>query len=56
MNFSPFNQIGEGRALYNLGNVYHTKGKQMARLGVRDPGEFPDEVKDCLTKAVQFYE
>ena len=56
MDFSPLNQIGEGRALYNLGNVYHTKGKQMARLGVRDPGEFPDEVKDCLMKAVQFYE
>lgn len=49
-------KVGEGRALYNLGNVYHTKGKQMAKLGLRDPGDFPEEVKQCLLKAVHFYE
>ncbi|XP_076325561.1 G-protein-signaling modulator 2-like [Tachypleus tridentatus] len=49
-------KVGEGRALYNLGNVYHVKGKHMARLGQQDPGEFPEEVKVCLEKAVEYYE
>ncbi|KAI1290108.1 G-protein-signaling modulator 2 [Halotydeus destructor] len=49
-------KIGEGRAMYNLGNVYHTKGKQMAKSGLRDPGEFPDDVKQCLVKAVHYYD
>ena len=48
-------QVGEGRALYNLGNVYHTKGKQMAKNGSRDPGDFPPDVKDCLLRASEFY-
>lgn len=52
---SLLNQVGEGRALYNLGNVYHAKGKHIGRLGHQDPGEFPEEVKACLEKAVEYY-
>ncbi|XP_055850972.1 G-protein-signaling modulator 2 [Episyrphus balteatus] len=46
-------RLSEGRALYNLGNVYHAKGKHM---GQRNPGDFSDEVKEALTKAVEFYQ
>lgn len=49
-------KVGEGRALYNLGNVYHAKGKRFACLGHQDPGEFPEEVKECLQKAVENYD
>lgn len=49
-------QVGEGRALYNLGNVYHAKGKHAGRSGHQDPGDFPQEVTDCLKQAIQFYE
>ena len=49
-------QIGEARALYNLGNVYHAKGKHNGRSENQDPGEFPPEVKDCLKKAAEYYE
>jgi len=49
-------QIGEARALYNLGNVYHAKGKHTGRSGNQDPGEFPPEVRDCLEKAAEYYE
>lgn len=49
-------KVGEGRALYNLGNVYHTKGKHLAEMVEQDPGEFPEEVKKCLHKAVEYYE
>ncbi|KAM9326446.1 G-protein-signaling modulator 2 [Gastrophryne carolinensis] len=49
-------KVGEARALYNLGNVYHAKGKCLACTGTRDPGEFPEEVKLALQKAVDFYE
>lgn len=49
-------QLSEGRALYNLGNVYHAKGKHIGRVGQQDPGEFSDEVKDCLKEAVKYYE
>lgn len=45
-------RLSEGRALYNLGNVFHAKGKHM---GQRDPGDFSEEVKEALTKAVDFY-
>ncbi|XP_073438957.1 G-protein-signaling modulator 2 isoform X2 [Dendrobates tinctorius] len=49
-------KVGEARALYNLGNVYHSKGKSLACTGTRDPGEFPEEVKVALQKAVDYYE
>lgn len=49
-------KVGEARALYNLGNVHHAKGKHTGRCGDQDPGEFPPEVKDSLQKAAEFYE
>ncbi|XP_059059812.1 G-protein-signaling modulator 2 [Achroia grisella] len=49
-------RLSEGRALYNLGNVYHAQGKQLGRVGQNDPGHFPQEVRDCLTQAVEYYE
>ncbi|XP_073499011.1 G-protein-signaling modulator 2 isoform X2 [Phyllobates terribilis] len=51
-----YDKVGEARALYNLGNVYHSKGKSLACTGTRDPGEFPEEVKVALQKAVDYYE
>lgn len=48
-------QVGEGRALYNLGNVYHAQGKHLGRVGPQEPGGFSDEVKHCLQKAVEYY-
>ncbi|KAJ0183591.1 hypothetical protein K1T71_000014 [Dendrolimus kikuchii] len=49
-------KLSEGRALYNLGNVYHAQGKQLGRVGHNDPGHFPQEVRDCLLQAVDYYE
>lgn len=49
-------QLSEGRALYNLGNVYHAKGKHIGRVGQQDPGEFPEDVRSCLQQAVKYYE
>ncbi|KAK4023199.1 G-protein-signaling modulator 2 isoform X3 [Daphnia magna] len=49
-------KVGEGRALYNLGNVFHAKGKHLGRLGQQDPGEFPEDVRNCLLTAVNYYE
>ncbi|XP_071152379.1 G-protein-signaling modulator 2-like isoform X1 [Mytilus edulis] len=51
-------KVGEARALalYNLGNVYHAKGKHMGKCGDQDPGEFPLEVKEALQKAAEYYE
>ncbi|KAM7362976.1 G-protein-signaling modulator pins [Cochliomyia hominivorax] len=46
-------KLSEGRALYNLGNVYHAKGKHM---GQRNPGDFGEDVKEALTKAVEYYQ
>lgn len=46
-------RLSEGRALYNLGNVYHAKGKQ---LGQKDPGDYSEDVKEALLKAVDFYQ
>lgn len=48
--------VGRARAMYNLANAYHAKGKHVGRLGQQDPGEFPEEVKSCLTKARECYE
>ncbi|KAG8132726.1 putative G-protein [Naja naja] len=49
-------KVGEARALYNLGNVYHSKGKSVACAGTHDPGEFPDDVKTALRKAADYYQ
>uniref|UniRef100_A0A4P6D835 Putative g-alpha gtpase interaction protein n=1 Tax=Rhodnius prolixus TaxID=13249 RepID=A0A4P6D835_RHOPR len=49
-------KLSEGRALYNLGNVYHAKGKHIGRVGQQDPGEFPEDVRECLQQAVFYYE
>lgn len=47
-------RMSEGRALYNLGNVYHAKGKQMSQ---KDPsGDFSAEVKEALNCAVDYYQ
>lgn len=46
-------KLSEGRALYNLGNIYHAKGKH---LGQKDPGDFTEEVKEVLQKAVLYYQ
>ena len=52
-------RVGEGRAFYNLGNVYHAKGKQLSKDQVTPPndaGEFPPEVKDALLLATKYYQ
>ena len=49
-------QVGEARALYNLGNVYHAKGKHSGRNANQDPGEFPPLVRQSLEKAAEYYE
>lgn len=46
-------RLSEGRALYNLGNVYHAKGKHLG--GQSDPGDSSEDVKDALMKAVDYY-
>lgn len=47
-------RLSEGRALYNLGNVYHAKGKQLGQK--EGPGDYSEEVKESLLKAVDFYQ
>ncbi|MGH0139531.1 UNVERIFIED_CONTAM: hypothetical protein FKN15_022120 [Acipenser sinensis] len=47
--------VGEARALYNFGNVYHAKGKSICWSGA-DPGEFPEEAMTALRKAAEYYE
>lgn len=49
-------QVGEARALYNLGNVYHAKGKSFGAPGPQDAGDSPEEVRSALQAAVDFYE
>ncbi|KAH0615446.1 hypothetical protein JD844_004693 [Phrynosoma platyrhinos] len=49
-------KVGEARALYNIGNVYHAKGKQLSWSLPQEPGHLPQEVKDTLEKASEFYE
>ncbi|VDP89281.1 unnamed protein product [Echinostoma caproni] len=46
----------EARALYNLGSVFHAKGKQWARqVGQSDPGEFPTEAAEAQRKALDYF-
>ncbi|XP_040505354.1 G-protein-signaling modulator 1 isoform X5 [Gallus gallus] len=49
-------KIGEARALYNIGNVYHAKGKHLSWNMAQDPGYLPQEVKETLQKASEYYE
>ncbi|XP_020945757.1 G-protein-signaling modulator 2 isoform X3 [Sus scrofa] len=49
-------KVGEARALYNLGNVYHAKGKSFGCPGPQDVGDFPEEVRNALQAAVDYYE
>ncbi|XP_031412090.1 G-protein-signaling modulator 1 isoform X4 [Meleagris gallopavo] len=49
-------KIGEARALYNIGNVYHAKGKHLSWNVAQDPGYLPQEVKETLQKASEYYE
>ena len=54
-----FEKVGEGRAYYNLGNVYHAKGKHIGRLMCSSSdssgAEFPQEVRASLRQAVEHY-
>lgn len=49
-------QVGEARALYNIGNVYHAKGKQLSWTAAQDPGHLPPDVREPLRRASEFYE
>ncbi|XP_010220841.1 PREDICTED: G-protein-signaling modulator 1 [Tinamus guttatus] len=49
-------KVGEARALYNIGNVYHAKGKHLSWNMAPDPGYLPQEVKETLQKASEYYE
>ncbi|XP_055653419.1 G-protein-signaling modulator 1 isoform X3 [Falco peregrinus] len=49
-------KVGEARALYNIGNVYHAKGKHLSWNMAQDPGYVPQEVKETLQKASEYYE
>jgi len=48
-------QVGQTRALYNFGNVYHAKGKSICWSGA-EPGDFPEEVMMALRRAAEYYE
>lgn len=48
--------MGEARALYNIGNVFHAKGKQQLWGCTQEPGELPLDVRETLQKATGFYE
>ncbi|CAI5793982.1 G-protein-signaling modulator 1 isoform X1 [Podarcis lilfordi] len=49
-------KVGEARALYNIGNVYHAKGKQLSWSLPQEPNHLPEEVRESLEKASEFYE
>ena len=51
-----FEQVGETRALYNIGNVFHAKGKQELWGCTQEPGDLLPDVRDTLQKATGFYE
>ncbi|KAL0966461.1 hypothetical protein UPYG_G00295560 [Umbra pygmaea] len=50
-----FDKVGQARALYNFGNVYHAKGKSICWSGA-EPGEFPEDVMTALRKAAEYYQ
>lgn len=49
-------KVGEARALYTLGNIYHLKGKQASQNAAHDLAEMPAEARTALQEAVNFYE
>ncbi|XP_075761708.1 G-protein-signaling modulator 1 isoform X3 [Pelodiscus sinensis] len=49
-------KVGEARALYNIGNVYHAKGKQLSWNVAQDSRSLPQEVKETLQRASEYYE
>lgn len=48
-------KVGQARALYNFGNVYHAKGKSICWSGA-EPGDFPEEVMVALRNAAEYYD
>lgn len=53
--YTGVRQVGQARALYNFGNVYHAKGKSIC-WGGAEPGCFQEEVMAALREAAQYYE
>ena len=52
-------QVLESRALYNLGNVYHARGKSTSTVGLAsnsDQQEAEESVKTSLIQAARHYE
>uniref|UniRef100_A0A8C8VEC3 G-protein-signaling modulator 1 n=1 Tax=Pelusios castaneus TaxID=367368 RepID=A0A8C8VEC3_9SAUR len=49
-------KVGEARALYNIGNVYHAKGKHLSWSLAQDPCSLPQDVKETLQRASEYYE
>ena len=54
--FTIYIQVGEARALYNIGNVFHAKGKQQLWGCTQEPGDLPPDVRETLQRATGFYE
>lgn len=54
--FAVWLEVGEARALYNIGNVFHAKGKQQLWGCSQEPGDLPTDVRDTLQRATGFYE
>jgi hypothetical protein len=52
-------QVLESRALYNLGNVYHARGKHVASAGLashQDKATLQEYVRTSLEQATRHYE
>ena len=53
-------QVLESRALYNLGNGYHAKGKQASLSAAADQSggqqEVEEQVRESLEQAARHYE
>ena len=65
LSFSPSptlydtHQVLESRALYNLGNVYHARGKSTSTVGLAsniDQQDTEESVKSSLIQAARHYE
>lgn len=49
-------KVMESRALYNLGNVYHARGKHASTAGVSYDQDVEDCVRSSLEQAARYYE